>query len=84
MLTRSSCDPLECKLQVTEINTMDQTPSVPEPAPDTYVPTEIPPMEVPPGPDQQPEIDEPPLEEPIIPIREPGRRMPASAVAREE
>ena len=84
MLIRSSCDPLEYKRKVIEMNTMDQTPSVPEPAPGTYIPTEIPPLNVPPGPDQRPEIDEPPLEEPIIPIREPVRHMPARAVAREQ
>ena len=63
---------------------MDQTPSVPEPAPGTYIPTEIPPLDVPPGPDQPPEIDEPPIVEPTIPIREPGIHIPARAASRKD
>ena len=58
---------------------MDQTPSVPEPAPGIYIPTEIPPLNVPPGPDQPPEVDEPPPSEPMIPIREPATHVPAQA-----
>jgi hypothetical protein len=57
---------------------MDQTPSVPEPAPGIYIPPEIPPLNVPPGPDQTPEV-EPPPDEPTIPIREPGTHVPAQA-----
>lgn len=61
---------------------MNQTPSVPEPAPGTYIPTEIPPLNVPPGPDQPPEIEEPPPAVPAIPIREPGIHIPAQAESR--
>ncbi len=60
---------------------MNQTPSVPEPAPGTYIPTEIPPLNVPPGPDQPPEIEPPPAE-PAIPIREPGTHIPVQAESR--
>jgi hypothetical protein len=58
---------------------MKQTSSVPQPAPGTYIPTEIPPLDLPQGPDQPNEIDEPPLAEPTIPIREPGTHVPARA-----
>lgn len=58
---------------------MNQTPSVPEPAPGIYIPVEIPPTNVPPGPDQPPEIDAPPPAEPAIPIREPGIVFPVRA-----
>jgi hypothetical protein len=63
---------------------MNQTPSVPEPAPGTYIPTEMPPLDVPQGPDQPIEIDQPPPTEPSIPIREPGIHVPARAAWRKQ
>lgn len=60
---------------------MIQFQSVPPPAPGTYIPNEVDPIQVPPGPDQPPEIDEPPPSEPVIPVREPGRHLPAQALA---
>lgn len=60
---------------------MNHTPSVPEPAPGIYIPTEIPPLDAPLGPDQPPEIDQPPPAEPTIPIREPGSHVPVRAAS---
>ena len=60
---------------------MIRSQSVPEPAPDTYIPNEVDPIRMPPWPDQPPEIDEPPPAEPVLPIREPGRHLPAQAEA---
>lgn len=62
---------------------MNHTPSVPEPAPGTYIPTEMPPLDAPSGPDQPPEIDPPPPAEPTIPIREPGSHVPVRAASAE-
>ena len=59
---------------------MIHSQSVPQPAPGTYIPKEIDPLQVPPGPDQPPEVNEPPPAAPALPIREPGTHVPAQAV----
>ncbi len=67
------------KLKAQVVPVMYHTPSVPEPAPGTYIPTEIPPLGAPSGPDQPPEIDQPPPAQPTIPIRDPGFGVPVQA-----
>ena len=62
---------------------MNHTSSVPEPAPGTYIPSEVPPLDTPLGPDQPPEIEQPPPAQPTIPIREPGYHLPARAASPE-
>ena len=62
---------------------MTHTPTVPEPAPGTYVPIEMPPLDAPAGPDQPPEVDQPPPAEPAIPVQEPGFHVPVQATSRE-
>ena len=63
---------------------MNHTPSVPEPTPGTYIPTEMPPLDVPPGPNNPPEIDPPPQLEPVIPISEPVTHVPVRAASPED
>lgn len=47
-----------------------------EPEPGTQIPPEMPPPVMPPQPEASPEIIEPPTE-PALPIREPGKVIPA-------
>lgn len=50
------------------------------PPPGTYVPNEVPPLNVPPGPGMPPDIIDPGVPEPTLPIREPGVVHPPQAL----
>jgi Wiskott-Aldrich syndrome protein len=51
-----------------------------EPDPGTQIPPEMPPPVMPPVPDAPPEIHEPQPTEPTLPVREPGRVIPAQVI----
>ena len=60
------------------VPTPQPSPGTPEPG--TYIPNEVPQIDVPPGPSAPPEINDPQPTEPTLPIREPATNTPPQAV----